>query len=301
MRPEQQHLAKELLVETMQGARCADVGMRRGLSTTQVRRLCLEAVGLAAAAGRMEFAAPADLKSLKRLRLFHAQRVIDALENFEPEPGAEPSDLAEDGIGAGLARLRSRSRRPLRDAAMLCTLLATGMRPVEIVRLTVADCLTQRGALRQEVVVRAEVAVHAVARTVYFASDRLVEALEAYLNERGEQARAAGRLTQSYRGLSASAPLFLTDRGALFKVHPRPGGGTPLSPRAFEVFARIFVDAGWPGLSSGDVRRLLRVRLIEQRARSEDVALMLDCRTGLRRPRTRTSVRPLPAVAMEVL
>jgi integrase len=301
MRPEQQQLAKELLIQTMKGARCADLGLRRGLSNTQVRRLCLEAVGLAAAAGRMDFAAAADLKSLKRLRLLHAQRVVDALEDFEPKPGAAAGELAEDGIAAGLERLRSRSRRPQRDVAMLCTLLATGMRPVEIVRLTVADCLMQRGTLRQEVVVRAEVAVREVARTVYFASERLVAALEAYLAERVEMARTSGRLTPSYRGLSGSAPLFLTDRGAPFKVHPRPGGGTPLSPRAFEVFARIFVDAGWPGLSSGDVRRQLRVRLIEQHARSDDVALMLDCRTGLRRPRARTSVRPLPAVAMEVL
>jgi integrase len=300
MRPEQGQLAVGILLEVMRGARCADAATGRGLSNTQARRLCLEVVGLAAAAGRLEFASPQALKSLKRLRSQHAQAVVEAIADFEPmsEAGGK---LDEARIVAGLARLASRSRQPLRDAAMLCMLLATGMRPVEIVRLTVADCLTQSGTVREAVEVRAEVSVHATPRTVYFTSLRLSQALDAYLTARAEAARSHGKVGVHFRGLSPSSRLFQTNRGANFKVHPRPGGGTPLSPRAFEAFAQIFVDAGWPGLSSADVRRALRVRMIEQQARSDDVALMLDCRTGLSRPRGRATSRPLAAVVMDVL
>lgn len=300
MRDGQGQLAVDLLREAMGGIRCGDLARQRGLSATQVRRLCLEVVGLAAASGRMAFASAQDLKSLKRLRRHHGERVAAAVAGFEPGAGTPSGRIDEQRIAAGLARLMVNSRRPLRDAAMLCTLLATGMRPVEIVRLTVADCMSQRGVLRSQVEVRAAVSAHGAPRVVYFTSQRLVHALEAYLEARAEAARRRGKVGVSYRGLSPSSCLFQTDRGADFKVHPRPGGGTPLSPRAFETFAQIFVDAGWPGLSSGDVRRHLRVRLIEQQARRDDVALMLDCSVGRRRTQRATS-RPLPAVAMDVL
>lgn len=302
MRPEHLQLAKAILTDLMSGERCVALAAQHGVSPTQARRLCLELVGLAAAAGRLDFADPEDLKSLKRLRGRHAALVVAGVVDFEPAPpGSTGGPLCEEEVAAGLARLKARSRQPLRDAAMLCILLGTGMRPVEIVRLTVADCITPRGEVRPQVEIRAEIAAHGRARTVHFASQRLVDALKDYLQSRSESAHLGGQVGSSFMGLSRSSMLFQMDRGGAFKVLPRPGGGTPLSPRAFETFAQIFIDAGWPGLSSGDVRRHLRKRLIEQQARHDEVAAMLDVRTGRQQPRTRTALRTLHAAAMDVL
>jgi integrase len=182
---------------------------------------------------------------------------------------------------------------------MLCTILATGLRPAELVRLTVADCLSWDGEIRKEIKVRAEVSLSGKQRTVYFVARRQVLALEAYLVQRApprEQTQGVG-----FRGLPPGEVLFVGDQGQGFKVLPRPGGGVPISPRAFEVVAQIFADAGWPSMTCSRVRRELRKRLMDRHARQEEIAAMLDCSPGRQVVRRRPALRSVAAATMDVL
>jgi integrase len=301
MRLEQLQLAKSLLTAVMSGERCAELAAARSVSETHARRLCLELVGLAAAAGRLEFASAEDLKSLKRLRRHHARRVIEAIAGFEGPVAPNGNDLGEADIAAGVERLKARSRQPLRDVAMLCLLMGTGMRPTEIVQLRVIDCIDRDGAVREQIEVRGDIAVHGKARTVCVSSQRLVAALDAHVRCRAAAVRRRGGGTLPYRGLDPDAAVFQMDRGGDFKVMARPGGGAPISPRAFEAFAQIFIDAGWPGLSSTDVRRRLRRRLIAQQAPRGDVAAMLGVSAGTRGRRPPAEPKPLSVAAMNVV
>lgn len=307
MRSDQIPLASRLLLDAMRGASCESLAAAHKLGPSQVWRLCEELATRAHADGLLPGVQPEVLRSLRRLRSNHAELVIKAVSDYQPNSVGRPRAnaklrLDEDRIEEGLSKLRSRSTHPLRDAAMLCTLVCTGLRPIEIARLQVSDCLDMTGVLKQEVSLREEVAQGGRPRTVYFTTPRLTESLDAYLSDRalkeaGPRGAARGR---SYRGLDPSSGLFKTDRGIDFRVHARPGGGSPLCPRAFEVFAKIFVEAGWPGMSSSAVRRHLRTRLLERDAHRDEVALMLDCDTSRCPTRPRGSARPIGTVAMDL-
>jgi integrase len=121
---------------------------------------------------------------VRRLRL-HREKVSAALLVLE-EP--QPLDrvvriLTEEEIAAGARRIRARSHQPLEDLALYYLLLASGARPLEIARLEVRDYLTVEGDIRRCSAIREAVAINGRARPLYFGSERLDQALEAYLSD----------------------------------------------------------------------------------------------------------------------
>ena len=67
---------------------------------------------------------------------------------------------------------------------MLLVLLSTAAKPLEIARLVVGDYLTEDGLVREESVMRADAAINGKQRPLFFASTKVVAAVDAYLEER---------------------------------------------------------------------------------------------------------------------
>src|SRR5207249_11824316 len=83
---------------------------------------------------------------------------------------------------------------------------------LEIARFQVRDHLNEDGAVREESVMRAAVAINGKERPLFFASTKVVAAVDAYLDERVRRGQGATTVTK-YRRLDPGSRLFLTADG----------------------------------------------------------------------------------------
>lgn len=218
---------------------------------------------------------------VQRLR-DHRDDVIAALERFEqvgrhvPPPFQDSEHVFTDDEIAGAARrIRGRSPRPWRDLALFYLLLATGARPTEVAGLRVGDYLAADGSVRQVSEMPAAASVNGHARPLYFASSRLTEALDHYLDERIR--RGQGTLDPTrYRGLDPTSRLLLTYTGESFRVSDHGADGRRRSCRAIhDTYRKLFRLAELDGTTPSSMRRTLVARLVRRGADEEQVGLML--------------------------
>jgi len=160
-----------------------------------------------------------EIAFVHRLRKCGAAITV-ALERYLPNLAPQPRHggvLTDEEIGLAVHRTRVRSTCPHRDVALFYILLSTGARPLEVARLEVRDYLNANGSVREESVMRKEVAVNGNARPLFFASRNTVEAINGYLAVRLRL--DAGHATSSrYRGFAPNSRLFLTEAGAPFEI-----------------------------------------------------------------------------------
>jgi len=80
--------------------------------------------------------------------------------------------------------IRQHSNCAKRDTALLLVLFSTAAKPLEIARLVVSDYLSEDGSVREASVLRANAAINSKERPLFFASTKVVAAVDAYLGER---------------------------------------------------------------------------------------------------------------------
>lgn len=204
--------------------------------------------------------------------------ILAALDRYTPNtflnrPAART--LSDDEIELALDRIRTRSRFPYRDAALLYILLISGARPLEIARLEVRDYLDVDGAVREASLMRAEVAINGKARPLFFASGKAKNAIDRYLTERMRCIPRADQTT--YRGFDANDRLFLSDAGTAFKIVSRAVNGQTryLCRGIHDAYRKIFRRMGLEGVSAMNLRRTTAARMLARGAIEEQIGELL--------------------------
>jgi integrase len=157
---------------------------------------------------------------------------------------------------------RIHSSCPHRDVALLYVLFATGAKPLEIARLEVRDYLDEDGTVRSESEVRSEVAINGKARPLYFASEKVVAAIDVYLKERVRRGLVL-RDSKHFRGLDPLSRLFLTDDGHEMRIRVKEDGKHRhhVCHVILDVYRKIFNWAGLRGASTLSGRRTVAKKL----------------------------------------
>jgi integrase len=216
---------------------------------------------------------------------------LEALDHYHPERVAyaykRPRALTDHGIERALAVIRQHSKCKKRDTALLLVLLSTAAKPLEIARLLVGDYLTADGLVREESVMRADAAVNGAARPLFFASMKVVAAVDAYLEERARRGQGTKDRTK-YRGLDPDSRLFLTGDGHELPIKVRAvGDGRQYRCGVLlDIYRRIFARAGLKGVSALSARRTIAEKLVDRGCDVNQVGAVL----GLKE---RSSVRNL--------
>ena len=170
---------------------------------------------------------------------------------------------------------------------MLLVLLSTGAKPLEIARFLVGDYLTEEGLVREESVMRADAAINGTERPLFFASTKLVAAVDAYLEERVRRQHGTKDRTK-YRGLDPDSRLFLTGDGHDLPIKVRAMGNRRQYRCGvlLDIYRRIFARAGLKGVSALSARRTIAEKLVDRGCDVNQVGAVL----GLKE---RSSVRNL--------
>ena len=286
-------LSRTLLLAVLGGRTYEAVASEHGLTRTAVERrvksLVLRLIREVGVEGLNENRA----MFVRKLR---AERpaIESALVHLAPAaPVNRPADplvLSDEDIQNALRRVRLRTPTPERDVAMVWILLATGVRPLEVARLEVADYLHEDGTVKVQSEVREQVAVNHRARPLYFSSAAARDAIDAYLATRVRVSPAAGRSNLvsalPYRGLDPKAALFLAreDRAFFVEARPSAAGTRYLCQEIHYAYRKMFRRIGIPGLSALNVRYTVIDRLAHRGADKGQIGELLGVRE-LRPPR----------------
>ena len=150
-----------------------------------------------------------------------------------------------------------------RDVALLWVAYGTGMMPIELAKLTVADYLAADGTVRTDSEIRPEIAFNGIKRPLYWTNKGVVAALDAYLATRVRYGYGLGESDQ-YPGLDPASPLFLTVDGTPFTFTRRvtPAGKESYSCESLtQIVRRLHTQAGIEAGSALSARRTFGVRL----------------------------------------
>lgn len=213
-------------------------------------------------------------------RLRKCQTAIHAaLERYTPNIAHEKyvgRILTDDDIALLVQRTRVRSTCPRRDVALLYVLFSIGARPLEIARLEVRDYLNQDGSVREESIMREEVAVNRKIRPLFFVSTKTKEAVDGYLAERLRQNVNMENLSH-FRGLTPHDRLFLTESGEPFEIvsYGESGQKRFLCRGILDAYRKIFRRTGIEGVSALNVRRTVAARLFERGASEDQIGEVL--------------------------
>jgi integrase len=191
---------------------------------------------------------------LEALEHYHPQRVVNAPKG--------PRALTDQDIDRAAVVIRQHSNCRKRDTALLLVLFSTAAKPLEIARLEVSDYLSEDGSVREASVLRADAAINGKERPLYFASTKVVAAVDAYLEERVRRGQGTKESTK-YRGLDPNSRLFLPGDGQAMPINVRAIGyrrqyrcGVIL-----DIYRRIFARAGLKGVSALCARRTVAEKL----------------------------------------
>ena len=216
---------------------------------------------------------------------------LEALEHYRPQravgAGKGSRVLTAEDIEHAVAMARQHSHCGDRDVALLLVLFATAAKPLEIARLEVRDYLTEDGSVREQSVLRADAAINGQERPLYFASPKVVAAVNAYLEERVRRGQGASPWTP-YRGLDPASRLFLTADGQAMPIRVRAIGNRKhhLCGVILDIYRKAFARAGLKGASALCARRTAARRLTERGCDVDQIGAVL----GLKE---RNSVRNL--------
>jgi integrase len=297
--------AREMLASVLAGESFCAAGKRHGLCRSTAEREVKALVRLACARSgvgtELQDQAAASLQGLRQLHALVSQAVrwFDADE----APRSSTWDIDAREIAEGAERLRTRSRNAARDVALLYVLFTTGAKPVEIARLQVRDYLEADGGIRRRSTLRQEASVNGRSRPLFFMSERACLAVDGYLHQRLQRQHGVGTAASAYRGLDPVSPLFLTDDGRRFELRCRSRTDARATCRLMSAtFHAIFQRAGWPGLTTQAVRRMVARRLLDKGTTPMQAAQLLGLAgpTGVRRLIGPTQATELGAAVEEL-
>lgn len=188
-----------------------------------------------------------------------------------------------------LDRLIDAARRlphPLRNEALVCLLVGTGLTPIEIAMLRVRDYLTEGGHVRVLSRVEPAIAYNGRARPLLFVNRRVCQAVDHYLDERRNSAEPGGQPGR-FRGLPPDAALILANDGKPLRVvHRRDGQRTQRICAPMHALCRtIFAAAQITDVTARDGKRLFARALYALGADIDGIRVLcgLSGRRGARR------------------
>ncbi|RCW65127.1 site-specific integrase [Pseudorhodoferax soli] len=276
-----------LLQAVLEGATYDAVAHANGVTRTAVERpikaLVLELIRSVGIPGLNQSSA----MFVGKLRE-HRLAIDQALARYRPVPAppkpTDPMVLSDEDIHTMMQRVRTRTDTPERDAAMVWILFATGLRPLEVARLVVADYLDADGRVRKRSEVRDDVATSGRARPLYFGSACAREAIDAYLATRlaasAEPDAGSWPARLPYRGLDPDAALFHSAAERAFRIEavPSVAGERCLCPEIHYAYRKIFRRIGIPGLSAQSARYTVVERLRRRGADEDQIEEILGVR-----------------------
>ena len=280
----------QMLKGILDGKTYVAIARESGLSRTAVeQRVKALARDLEAVVGveRVDEDAALTVKAMRARK----DSYLEALGHYHPErvavTGKTPRALDDQDIERAVAMIRQHSNCRKRDTALLWALLSTAAKPLEIARLLVSDYLTDDGRVREESVMRADAAINGKERPLFFASAKVVAAIDAYLEERVRRGQGT-KNPATYRGLDPESKLFLTGDGHAIPINVRSVGDRRhyRCGVILDIYRRIFARAGLKGVSALSARRTIAARLLDRGCDVNQVGAVL----GLKE---RNSVRNL--------
>jgi integrase len=255
---------------------------------------------------RVDENAPLTVKAMRARK----DNYLEALEHYHPRraaaTGKTPRALKDQDIERAVAMIRQHSNCRKRDTALLLTLCSTAAKPLEIARLLVRDYLTDDGHVREESVMRADAAINGKQRPLFFASAKVVAAIDAYLEERVRRGQGTKNPT-TYRGLDPESKLFLTGDGHAMPIKVRSLGNRRhyRCGVILDIYRRIFVRAGLKGVSALSARRTMAERLLDRGCDVDQVGAVLGLkeRDSVRHliQNEQEALKPLKAVIRDLL
>src|SRR2546423_5608131 len=290
MRAESLTNSIKMLKGILDGKTYVVVAQESGLSRSAVeQRVKALARDLETVVG-VEWVDEEEVATVKAMRA-RKDNYLEALGHYDPQRVADtykgPRALTDQGIERAVAVIRQHSKCKKRDTALLLVLLSTAAKPLEIARLLVGDYLIEDGRVREESVMRADVAINGAERPLFFASTKVVAAVDAYLEERARRGQGTKDRTK-YRGLDPYSRLFLTGDGHELPIKVRALGDRKQYRCGIllDIYRRIFARAGLKGVSALSARRTIAERLVDRGCDINQVGAVL----GLKE---RNSVRNL--------
>jgi len=269
-----------MLRQVLDGASYAGVGRTHGVTRTAVERRIKDVARQLSRAVGIEGLNEEGIAFVRRLRA-NRLAILEALEAFDPEhlvqirQDKQVRVYSNEEILAAAGRVRAYSNQPQRDVAMFLLLFATGIRPLEVARLKVVDYLQMDGHVRRVSVLSAEAAIGGMARPLHFASARLDQAMQAYLQERVGSSES--RHIDGYLSLNPDQSLFLAADGKGFAIttYVQEGQQRYLCRPVLETYRKIFRYAALPGGTPRAVRATVAARLYARGADDVQVGLLL--------------------------
>ena len=279
MRAESVAKSVEMLKWILDGKTYVAVAEESGLSRSAVEQ---RVKGLARDLQKVvgvEFVDENEVPTAKGMRA-RRDNYLEALEHYRPQrvvkAGKGARALTSEDIEHAVAMTRQSSNCRNRDVALLLVLFATAAKPLEIARLEVRDYLTDDGSVREASVIRADTAINGKERPLFFASTKVVAAVDAYLEERIRRGQSTKNGT-NYRGLDPNSRLFLTSDGQELPIKVRAIGNRRQYRCGviLDIYRRIFSRAGLKGVSALCARRTVAEKLIERGCDIGQVGTML--------------------------
>ena len=268
MRAESVAKSIRMLKGILDGKTYVAVARESGLSRSAVeQRVKALARDLQTVVG-VEWVDEDEVPTVKGMR-WRKDNYLEALEHYRPQRVVNASKgsraLTSEDIEHAVAMTRQHSNCRNRDVALLLVLFATAAKPLEIARLVVSDYLTDDGSVREESVMRADAAINGKERPLFFASTKVVAAVDAYLEERVRHGQGTRKAT-TYRGLDPDSGLFLTGDGRAMPVKVRAVGNRKhhLCDAIHDIYRKTFARAGLKGVSALCARRTIAKRLTER-------------------------------------
>lgn len=235
---------------------------------------------------------------------------LEALEHYCPDThgkaGKRLRAFSSEQIDRAVAMTKRRGSCRNRDVALLLVLFSTAAKPLEIARLRIRDYLAEDGSVREESLLPADAAINGKGRPLFFASAKVVAAVDAYLEERRRRRQGATTCTK-YRGLDPHSKLFLTGDGQEMPVRVRAIGNRRhyRCGVILDIYRRIFARAGLVGLSALRARRMVAQRLAEIGCDIDQVGTVLGLteRNSVRNliQKNERSLQSLKAVVRELV
>jgi site-specific recombinase XerD len=299
----------QMLKGILDGKTCLAVARESGLSRSAVeQRVKALARDLQTVVG-VECVDEDEVPTINGMRT-RKDNYLEALEHYRPQrvvnAGKRSRALTSQDIEHALAVTRQHSNCRNRDVALLLVLFATAAKPLEIARFEVRDYLNVDGSAREESVMRAAVAINGKERPLFFASTRVVAAVDAYLEERVRRMQGQTKGV-AYRGLDPNGRLFLTGDGNDMPITARAIGKSTQYRCGIilDIYRRIFARAGLKGVSALCARRTIAQRLTARGCDVDQIGAILGLteRNSVRNliQSEHTSLRPLKAVVRELV
>jgi len=153
---------------------------------------------------------------------------------------------------------------PIRNTALLMTIYGTGMMLTEVARIPLTSYLKADGSLLEKSAVKAEFAYNGKERPLWWSNQKVVNAIDKYLEFRVQNKQGITTRKAAYRGLDPDGPLFLTGDGEPFKLMTRKTATGAISyscDSLSQLFRKLHLQAGIEGASAMSGRRTFAVRL----------------------------------------